>query len=199
MNKGKLVGLTLSAWALVCVLGIGNSPALAQTETWHLDPPHSAAQFAVKHMGNPRCEEHLPRLAATFSIRLADPSKSSLDVTIDAASVDTRVAMRDNDLRSANYFDTAKYPTITFKSKRVEAAGSGKLEVTGDLTIHGVTKEVVLDVDGPSAPMKDPKGKEHMGLAATTTVSRQAFGVGSDSNMIGDEISIVIDVEMVKQ
>jgi polyisoprenoid-binding protein YceI len=199
MNKGKLVGLTLSAWALVCVLGIGNSPALAQTETWHLDPPHSAAQFAVKHMGISTVRGTFAKVSGDLQYSAADPSKSSLDVTIDAASVDTRVAMRDNDLRSANYFDTAKYPTITFKSKRVEAAGSGKLKVTGDLAIHGVTKEVVLDVDGPSAPMKDPKGKEHMGAAATTTVSRQAFGVGSDSNMIGDEISIVIDVEMVKQ
>jgi polyisoprenoid-binding protein YceI len=128
----------------------------------------------------------------------ADPGKTTLEATIDAASVDTRVEMRDNDLRSPNFFDVAKYPTITFKSKRTESAGAGKLKITGDLTIHGVTKEVVLDVDGPSAPVKDPRGNVHMGASAATKISRKDFGVNGAPTMAGDEISITIDAELVK-
>jgi polyisoprenoid-binding protein YceI len=197
--KRKLVRLTLSAWALVFLFGIANSLASAETETWRLDPPHSAAQFAVRHMGISTVRGTFTKVAGEVQYSPADPSKSSLDVTIDSASVDTRVEMRDNDLRSAHYFDVAKYPTITFKSKQVEAAGAGKLKVTGDLTIHGTTKEVVLDVDGPTPPIKDPKGNEHMGAAGTVKINRQDFGVGSASGMIGDDVTIVIDVEMVKQ
>ena len=115
MNKRKLVDLTLSAWALVCLISIGISPAAAQTETWHLDPPHSAAQFAVRHMGLSTVRGTFTKVNGEVQYSAADPSKSSLDVTIDAASVDTRVEMRDNDVRSAHFLDTAKYPTITFK------------------------------------------------------------------------------------
>ena len=129
----------------------------------------------------------------------ADPSKTAVDVTIDAASVDTRVSMRDDDLRSPNYFDVAKYPTITFKSKSVQAAGNGKLKLVGDLTIHGVTKEVALDVDGPSAPVTDPKGNSHIGASASTTVNRKDFGVGGSSPMVGEDITITIDVELVRK
>ena len=128
----------------------------------------------------------------------ADPAATSIDVTIDAASVDTRVEMRDNDLRSPNFFDAAKYPSLTFKSKRVEAAWKARLKVTGDLTIHGVTKTVVLDVEGPSDPVRDPRGNLHMGASATTKVNRQDFGVSGVPVMVGDDVSITIDVEMVK-
>lgn len=199
MNRIKLVDLTQSAWALVCLLSIGISPAAAQTETWHLDPPHSAAQFAVRHMGLSTVRGTFTKVTGDVQYSAADPSKSSLDVTIDAASVDTRVEMRDNDVRSAHFLDSAKYPTITFKSKRVEAAGAGKFKVTGDLTIHGVTKEAVLDVDGPTPVMKDPRGNEHIGASATTKINRQDFGMSFMSGMIGDDVTIVIDVEMVKQ
>ena len=107
--------------------------------------------------------------------------------------------MRDNDLRSPNYLDVKKYPSIVFQSKHVEAAGAGKLKVTGDLTIHGVTKEVVLDVDGPSAPMKDPWGNQRMGASAATKINRQDFGVAGAPGMVGDDITITLDVEMIKQ
>jgi polyisoprenoid-binding protein YceI len=105
--------------------------------------------------------------------------------------------MRDNDLRSPNWFDVAKYPTITFKSKSVQEAGSGKLKVTGDLTIHGVTKEVVLDVDGPSAPVTDPKGNSHIGASATTTIKRTDFSVGTNP-MVAEDITLTIDTELIK-
>ncbi len=115
MNKRKLVDLTLRGCALVGLLSIANSLAAAQTETWHLDPPHSAAQFAVRHMGLSTVRGTFTKVNGEVQYSAADPSKSSLDVTIDAASVDTRVEMRDNDVRSAHFLDTAKYPTITFK------------------------------------------------------------------------------------
>ena len=126
-----------------------SASAFAQAKTWKIDPNHSAARFSVRHMGISTVRGAFTKVSGTVTYDPADPSKTVIDATIDASSVDTRVEMRDNDLRSDHFFDVAKYPTLTFKSKRVEAAGPGKLKVTGDLTIHGVTKEVVLDVDGP--------------------------------------------------
>ena len=173
--------------------------AAGQTETWQLDPPHSAAQFAVRHMGISTVRGTFTKLSGTAQYDPTDPTKSSIDATIDAGSVDSRVEMRDNDLRSPKFLDVQKFPTITFKSKRVEPAGTGKLKVTGDLTIHGVTKEVVLDVDGPSEPFKDPRGNSHMGASATTTINRRDFGVGAiPSAMVGDDVAVTIDMELVK-
>jgi polyisoprenoid-binding protein YceI len=128
----------------------------------------------------------------------ADPSKTSLDATIDANSVDTRVEMRDKDLRSPHFFEVEKYPTITFHSKQAKAQGSGKLQITGDLTIHGVTKEVVLDVDGPSAAVKDPWGNQRIGASATTKINRNDFGVSGAPGVVGDEITITIDTELIQ-
>ena len=106
--------------------------------------------------------------------------------------------MRDNDLRSPNFLDVQKYPTITFHSKQAKSAGAGKLQITGDLTIHGVTKEVVLDVDGPSAPIKDPWGNQRIGASASTKINRQDFGVKGAPGVVGDDITITIDVEMIQ-
>jgi polyisoprenoid-binding protein YceI len=171
--------------------------ALAQPKTWKIDPNHTSAQFSVRHMGISTVRGAFTKVSGTATYDPADPSKASVEVTIDASSVDTRVEMRDNDLRSPNFFEVAKYPTLTFKSTRIEAAGAGKLKITGDLTIHGVTKEVVLDVDGPSAPVQDPKGNAHMGASASTKVNRKDFGVNGASTMVGDEITITIDAELV--
>ena len=140
--------------------------AAAQLETWNIDPYHSAAQFAVHHNGISTVRGAFGKLSGTVQYDPSDPTKTVIDATIDANSVDTRVEPRDKDLRSPNFFDVEKFPTITFKSKHVEAAGKGKLKATGDLTIHGVTKEVVLDVDGPNGPNKDPRGNQHMGASA---------------------------------
>jgi polyisoprenoid-binding protein YceI len=172
--------------------------AAAETETWQLDPPHSAAQFSVRHMGISTIRGTFTKVSGTVQYDPSDPAKSSIDVSIDAASVDSRVEMRDNDLRSDHYLDVQKYPTLTFKSKRVESAGAGKLKATGDLTIHGVTKEVVLNIDGPSQPMKDPRGKMHMGASASTTINRTEFGITGSQGMVGNDITITIDVELVK-
>ena len=119
--------------------------------------------------------------------------------------MNTGEAKRDEDLKSERFFDAAKYPVMTFKSRKVEQTGTGKLKVIGDLTIRGVTREVELDVDGPSAPVKDPWGNTRAALSATTKINRQDFGVKWNATMdgggvvVGDEVSITIDLEMVKQ
>lgn len=196
MTKKRNIALVLQFLTLVWLACATSSRAVAQTETWYLDPPHSAAQFSVRHMG-------ISTVRGTFTkvngvvIDSPDLSKASVNVTIDANSVDSRVEMRDKDLRSDHYFDVAKYPTITFVSKRVEAAGAGKLKVTGELTIHGVTKEAVLDVDGPTPPVKDPKGNSHRGVSATTTISRADYGMTNGAPMVADQVAIQLDVELV--
>jgi polyisoprenoid-binding protein YceI len=172
--------------------------AAAQTGTWQIDPNHSTAQFAVKHLGVSTVRGAFTKVSGSATYDQADPSKSSVDVSIDASSVDTRVQMRDNDLRSPNFLDVQKYPTITFKSKGAKAAGAGKLQLVGDLTIHGVTKEVVLDVDGPSAPIKDPWGNQRIGASASTKVNRKDFGVNGAPGVVGDDISITIDTELIQ-
>jgi len=172
--------------------------AAAQATTWQIDPNHTAAQFSVRHLGISTVRGAFTKVSGSVTYDPANPGKTLIDVTIDTSSVDTRVERRDNDLRSPNFFDAAKFPTLTFKSKHTEANGAGRLKVTGDLTIHGVTKEVVLEVEGPSAPMKDPRGNWHMGASASTKINRQDFGVSADKGMVGDDISIMIDVELVQ-
>lgn len=174
------------------------SSAFAQVETWRIDPAHTAAQFAVRHLGISTVRGEFRKVSGSVAYDPADPSKTSLETTIDATTVDTRVDMRDNDLRSPNFLDVQKYPTITFKSKKAESSGPGQLKITGDLTIHGVTREVVLDVDGPTAPVKDPRGNLHMGASATTKINRRDFGVDGAPAIAGDEISITIDAELIK-
>ncbi len=186
----------LSTFAVALLLTVS---AIAQ-DTWQLDPPHSSAQFSVRHLGVSTVRGAFTKVSGSVVYDAANLGKSSIQATIDAASVDTRVEMRDNDLRSARFLDTQKYPTITFQSKKLEAAGAGKLKVTGDLTIHGVTKEVVLDVDGPTPAIKDPMGKDRlrMGASATTKINRNDFGVSALPGAVGDDITITIDIEMLK-
>ena len=175
-----------------------SAAAVAQAASWQIDPNHTAAQFSVRHLGVSTVRGAFTKVSGSAKIDPADHSKDSLTATIEATSVDTRVEMRDNDLRSPNFLDVQKFPTITFQSKQVKSAGSGKLQVTGDLTIHGVTKEVVLDVDGPSAPIKDPWGNQRIGASATTKIVRQDFGVTHLPGVVGDEITITIDAELIQ-
>ena len=172
--------------------------AIAQAGTWQIDPNHSAAQFSVRHLGVSTVRGAFTKVTGSAKHDPADPSKDSLEANIDANSVDTRVEMRDNDLRSEHFLEVKKYPTITFHSKQTKVAGPGKLSITGDLTIHGVTKEVVLDVDGPTAPIKDPWGNQRIGASATTKINRQDFGVSSLPGVVGDEITITIDAELIQ-
>jgi polyisoprenoid-binding protein YceI len=177
-------------------------PAAAATSTWQIDPAHSAAQFAVKHLAISTVRGAFTSVKGTVQFDDKDITKSSVEVTIDVNSVDTRQPDRDKDLRSDHFFDAEHFPAITFKSKRVEQVSPGKLKITGDLTIHGITKEVVLDVDGPTAPVKDPWGNQRMAINATTKINRQDFGVKWNATMdnggvvVGDEVTITIDAEM---
>src|SRR5581483_6440688 len=133
-----------------------SSPALASD--WTIDSQHSEADFRVRHMGISYVRGTLGTVTGTIHVDENNPSKSSVEATIDVSKLDTREPKRDAHLKSPDFFDVAKYPTATFKSTKVEREGAGKLKVTGDLTMHGVTHPVVLDVDGPSDPMKDPWG-----------------------------------------
>jgi polyisoprenoid-binding protein YceI len=181
----------------VCA-AIAAMPLMAQTEAWKLDPNHSAAQFSVRHLGISTVRGAFTKVSGAVQYDPSDVTKSVVDVTIDATSVDTRVEMRDNDLRSDHFLDVAKYPTITFVSRRTEEAGPGKLKIIGDLTIHGVKKEVALDVEGPSKPIKDPRGAMHMGASASTVINRTDFGVNGAPGAVGNDITLTLDVEMVK-
>ncbi len=183
---------------ILIVVAFMVATAAAQGGTWQIDPMHTSAQFAVRHLGVSTVRGAFTKISGTAKYDASDVTKTALDVTIQTDSVDTRVEMRDNDLRSPNFLDVQKYPTITFHSKQVQVAGTGQLRITGDLTIHGVTKEVLLEVDGPSAPVKDDWGKQHVGASATTKISRKDFGVSGAPAIVGDEISITIDAELIQ-
>jgi polyisoprenoid-binding protein YceI len=184
---------------LVLVTGLAMSAvAVAQSGTWQIDPNHSSAQFSVRHLGVSTVRGAFTKVSGSATYDPANPARTTLNASIDANSVDTRVAMRDNDLRSPNFLEVQKYPTITFQSKQAKVASAGQLQITGDLTIHGVTKEVVLDVDGPSAPIKDPWGNQRIGASASTKINRKDFGVNGAPGAVGDEISITIDTELIQ-
>jgi polyisoprenoid-binding protein YceI len=183
--------------ALITALAL-TAGAAAQASTWQIDPNHSSAQFSVRHLGVSTVRGAFARITGTAKYDPADVTKSSLETTIDAKSVDTRVEMRDNDLRSPNFLDVEKYPTITFHSTQFKSPNTGKMQITGDLTIHGVTKPVVLDVDGPSGPMKDPWGNQRIGVTATTKINRKDFDVNGAPGVVGDEITITIDAELIQ-
>jgi polyisoprenoid-binding protein YceI len=199
---GNFLTRAISAAALAAALSV---PAAGATSTWQIDPNHSAAQFAVRHLGLSTVRGAFTKVSGTIQLDDKDVTKSSVDVTIDAGSVDTRVPDRDKDLRSDHFFEVEKYPTLTFKSTKVEQTEAGKLKVTGDLTIHGVTKQVVLDVEGPTAPVKDPWGNLRAAANASTKINRQDFSVKWNAKMdnggwvVGDDVAITIDVEMVQK
>jgi len=178
-------------------------PAGAASTPWKIDPQHSSAQFAVRHMAVSTVRGAFSKLDGTMLLDDTDITKSSVEVTIDVSTVDTREPDRDKDLRSERFFDVAHFPTMTFKSKKVEQIAPGKLKVTGDLTIRGTTKEVVLDVEGPTAPVKDPWGNQRLAVTATTKVNRQDFGVKWNATLdgggvvVGDDVNITIDAELI--
>jgi polyisoprenoid-binding protein YceI len=190
---GLALGLTM-----IAALQVPAAPT-----TWQIDPKHSSAQFSVKHLMISTVRGEFHGLDGVIYFDDNDISKSTVNVTIDANSVDTREPDRDKHLKSPDFFDTAKYPTITFKSTKVEQISADKLKVTGDLTIHGVTRSVVLDVERPTAAIKDPWGMQRSAVSATTRINRQDFGVkwnqtlDSGGAAVSDDVKITIDVEMV--
>jgi polyisoprenoid-binding protein YceI len=199
---GNYLSRIAATAGLAAVLSL---PAGASTSEWKIDPQHSSAQFSVRHMAISTVRGAFSKVNGTIVLDDKDVAKSTVDVTIDVSTVDTREPPRDNDLRSDKFFDVAHFPVMTFKSKRVEQVAPGKLKVTGDLTIRGTTKEVVLDVEGPTPSVKDPWGNVRAAATATSKVNRQDFGVKWNATLdnggvvVGDDVNIVIDAEMIKQ
>ena len=189
----------VSAVALLATLS-----ALAQTSNWNIDPAHSTAQFTVRHLGISNVTGSFTKVTGSVVLNEKDITQSQVSASIDVNSVDTRVEMRDKDLRSPNFFDVEKYPAIEFKSKRIASSG-GKLQVIGDLTIHGTTHEVTLDVDGPTPELTDPWGNSRRGISATTTINRKDFNLvynnllKTGEAVVGDNVKIQIDAEIVKK
>jgi polyisoprenoid-binding protein YceI len=172
--------------------------------TWNIDATHSHAEFKVRHLMISNVKGSFPRVAGVLSLDEADLAKSSVEATIDVASVETRDAQRDTHLKSADFFDVEKFPTMAFKSTKVTVAGAGSGTVEGQLTIRDVTKTVVFDVQGPTPATKDPWGNLRVGVEATTKISRKEFGLTwsapleAGGVMIGDEVTITLEVEFVK-
>lgn len=177
-------------------------PRFAPASSWELDPAHTAVQFAVRHLMVSTVRGRFDDVKGTVTLDEADPTKSSVSATIEAKSINTANAKRDAHLREPDFLDVARYPTLTFASKKVEAAGANKWKVTGDLTLHGVTREVVLDVEGAPKPTSDPYGNVKLGGVATTTIKRSDFGITWNKALeaggvvVGDDVGITIDVEL---
>ncbi len=180
------------------------APAAASAAIWNIDPDHSSIQFKVSHLGLVDVKGFFRKFQGAVTLDEKNIAKSSVKVTIDTLSIDTGVEKRDEHLRTEDFFEVAKHPTITFVSKKVAPAGKGRLKVTGDLTIYGVTKEVVLDVTGPTKELKDPWGQIRRGLSATTTINRLDFGLTYNKILdngimvIGNKVTINLEIELVK-
>jgi polyisoprenoid-binding protein YceI len=175
-----------------------------QSATWNIDAAHSVAEFKVKHMMISNVKGQFTKLTGTLTFDETEVTRSRIEASIDAASLDTHEAQRDAHLKSADFFDVEKFPTLTFTSTRVKRTGDDELAVTGDLTIHGETRSVVFNVEGPTHPAKDPWGNTRLGLSATTKINRKDFGLAWNAALetggilVGEEITIMLDVEFVK-
>jgi polyisoprenoid-binding protein YceI len=197
----------MKSWILKSAIAIAivtALPVLARADTWKIDPAHTNVEFTVRHMMISNIKGQFQKTSGTIATNGSDPASAKIDATIDATSIDTRVEKRDMHLKSPDFLDVAKYPTITFKSTKVEADGPGKWKVTGDLTLHGVTKPVVLEVEGSGPPIQ-VMGRTRAGASATTKIKRSDFGLTwnqaleSGGVMVGDEVAISIDVEAIKK
>jgi polyisoprenoid-binding protein YceI len=174
--------------------------ATAQTSTWAIDPAHSQIEFVVRHLSLSNIHGRFGIKSGTINVNDTDVTKSTVQVTIDVTSLDTGVSQRDSDVKGANFFDAAKFPTATFESTAVAKKGSG-LTVSGNLTLHGVTRPVELDVEGPTGPVPGMDHKPHSGYSATATINRKDFGVGPNApaTMVGEDIKLTIDLDVAKQ
>lgn len=195
-NRARVIAAFIALVALVPVTG--------RADTYEIDASHTSVQFSVRHMMISNVRGEFTRLSGKAVGDVANPMAAVVEATIEAASIDTRNEERDDHLRRPDFLDAAKFPTLTFKSTKVEKAGGG-WKLTGDLTLHGVTKPVVLDVTNVTPPVKDPWGNTRIGAQATTKINRQDFGIvfnkalDGGGVLVGDEIAITIDVEVKKK
>jgi polyisoprenoid-binding protein YceI len=176
----------------------------ATTSTWNIDPAHSAAEFKVKHMMISNVKGKFSGLSGSLTLNESDLTKSRVEASIPVATVNTGDEQRDGHLKSADFFDAGKFPALTFTSAKVESKGAGELAITGNLTLHGITKIVTFEVEGPSAPNKDPWGNLRIGLSATTKINRKDFGLSWNSALetggvlVGEDVAVTLDVEFIK-
>jgi polyisoprenoid-binding protein YceI len=174
------------------------------TTTWNIDPAHATAEFKVKHMMIANVKGHFSKVTGVLIHDESDPTKSRIETSIEAASIETREPQRDAHLKSADFFHVEKFPTLSFKSTDIKAVGNGELKVQGDLTIRGVTRKVSFAVEGPTPPTKDPWGNTRIAASATTKINRKDFGLTWNAALetggilVGDEVTITLDVEFVK-
>ena len=180
-------------------------PVFTYAVTYEMDPAHSSFQFKIRHLTVSNVSGNFSKFRGVVMIDDRDITQLRVEVTIDAASINTDHAQRDEHLRGPDFFDVAKHPTLTFVSRKVIKADGERLKVTGDLTIHGVTREITVDVEGPTAEVKDPSGKLRRGATATTKINRKDFGLNwnkvldSGGLVVGDEVNIYVEVELVRK
>jgi polyisoprenoid-binding protein YceI len=178
------------------------APAKPAITTWNIDPSHSTAQFSIRHLMISNIKGEFTKVTGQIVYDQNNPESLAAEASIDVSTINTREPDRDNHLKSPDFFDVAKYPSLHFKSRQA-AKISGRLKLTGDLTIHGVTREVTLDVEGPTTPLIDPWGFTRVGASATTKINRKDFGLTwnqaleAGGVLVGDEVKISIDVELV--
>jgi polyisoprenoid-binding protein YceI len=194
--------ISVSVLALpALVLALSASGAAA---TYKIDPSHSGASFTVRHLMISNVRGVFGNITGTVEYDPENPAASKVDASIDVSTIDTRQPKRDAHLKSADFFDVEKFPAMRFVSKRLIPASPGKLKLLGDLTLHGVTREVALDVEGPTPEMKDDRGTVRMGASATTRISRKDFGMTWNRALEtggiagGDEVNINIELELIR-
>ena len=176
----------------------------AQNTLWNIDPAHSVAEFKVKHMMIANVKGYFSKITGVLTLDESNVANSSVEVSIEAASIETRDAQRDAHLKSADFFDVEKHPFLSFKSNGIKQVQDGELSVGGDLTIHGVTRKVTLDVEGPTPPGKDPWGNTRIAISGNTKINRKDFGLTWNSALetggilVGDEVTVNLEVEFVK-
>jgi polyisoprenoid-binding protein YceI len=183
-----------------------STAAIPQTTTssWNIDPAHATTEFKVKHMMIANVKGYFSKVTGVLHHAEGDPTKSSIEASIEAASIETREPQRDAHLKSADFLHVEKFPTLSFKSTDIKVAGDGELKVQGDLTIRGVTRKITFAVEGPTPAAKDPWGNTRMAISATTKINRKDFGLTWNAALetggilVGDEVTITLDVEFVK-
>lgn len=198
--------VTLTRWVLILVIAavFVTFPLRSQPVSWRIDPLHSSAQFSVRHMMISTVRGQFGGVKGTILYDQKIPKNSSVEATIDCATINTGEPKRDSDLRTAGFFDVQHYPVMTFRSTRIDRAGRGKLRMTGDLTINAITRQVILQVEGPTPPIKDPQGREKIGVRGKTTISRKSFGILYNPVMetggvaVSDAVSIILEIELIK-